>query len=93
VGPVWRGGNKNEAKLLKSCYETSLKLAMEHNCKSIAFPNISTGVYRFPKEKAAEIAICAVRDFLSTNNFPEEVYFVCFDKENYALYAQLLKQI
>jgi len=93
VGPVWRGGDKNEAELLKSCYETSLKLAKENHCKSIAFPNISTGIYRFPKEKAAQIAWETVTRFLSENTMPETVYFVCFDKENYALYAQLLKQI
>jgi O-acetyl-ADP-ribose deacetylase (regulator of RNase III) len=92
VGPVWRGGNKNEAALLKSCYETALKLSKEKACKSVAFPNISTGIYRFPKEKAAEIAIEAVENFLSANSLPEVVYFVCFDKENYILYERLLKQ-
>ena len=91
VGPVWRGGNNNEHELLKGCYETALKLAAEHNCKSIAFPNISTGIYRFPKKKAAEIAIETVRNFLSENSLPEEVYFICFDTENYAIYEHLLK--
>jgi len=91
VGPVWRGGNNNEPLLLQSCYETSLQLAKEYGCKSIAFPNISTGIYRFPKEKAAKIAIETVRDFLSKNDLPEEVYFVCFDGENYSLYEKMLK--
>ncbi len=90
VGPVWRGGNNGEPELLKSCYETSLRLAKEYGCKSIAFPNISTGIYRFPKEKAAQIAIRAVQDFLSGNDLPETVYFVCFDQENYAIYEKLL---
>ena len=91
VGPVWRGGNNHEPELLKSCYETSLKLAKDHDCQSIAFPNISTGIYRFPKEKAAQIAIETVRKFLSENDHPEKVYFVCFDAENYAIYEKLLK--
>ncbi len=91
VGPVWRGGKNGEPELLKSCYETALQLAAEHHCKSIAFPNISTGVYRFPKEEAAGIAIKAVRNFLSENELPEEVIFDCFDKENYAIYERLLK--
>ena len=92
VGPVWYGGNNNEHEMLKGCYETALKLAAEHNCKSIAFPNISTGIYHFPKEKAAEIAIDTVRNFLLENNLPEEVYFVCFDTENHTIYEHLLKQ-
>ncbi len=91
VGPVWHGGGNNEHELLKGCYETALKLAAEHNCKSIAFPNISTGIYHFPKEKAAEIAIDTVRNFLLENSLPEEVYFVCFDTENYAIYEKLLR--
>ncbi len=92
VGPVWHSGNNNEHELLRGCYKTALKLAAEHHCKSIAFPNISTGIYRFPKEKAAEIAIDTVRNFLSENSLPEEVTFVCFDAENYAIYEHLLKQ-
>ncbi len=90
VGPVWHGGNNNEDQLLSGCYTTALKLAVQHNCKSIAFPNISTGVYRFPKERAARIAVEAVRRFLKNNEFPHEVYFVCFDAENHRLYQQLL---
>ncbi len=90
VGPVWRGGRNGEPELLKSCYETSLRLAKEHNCKSIAFPNISTGIYRFPKEWAAQIAIQTVQDFLAKNSLPETVYFVCFDSENYTIYERLL---
>jgi O-acetyl-ADP-ribose deacetylase (regulator of RNase III) len=91
VGPVWHGGNNNEHELLRGCYETTLKLAKEYHCKSIAFPNISTGIYHFPKEKAAEIAINTVRKFLLENTLPEEVYFVCFDAENYAIYEKLLE--
>jgi O-acetyl-ADP-ribose deacetylase (regulator of RNase III) len=91
VGPVWYGGNRNEDELLKSCYITSLKLAKENGCKTIAFPNISTGVYRFPKRRAAYNAIEAVREFLQNNDLPEKVYFVCFDEENYALYKELFR--
>ena len=92
VGPVWHGGNNNEDVLLKSCYNTSLNLASENNCKSIAFPNVSTGVYRFPKERAATIAINAVNDFLKEHNLPQEVYFVCFDEENYNIYKKILNK-
>ena len=88
VGPVWHGGNNNEAFLLKNAYLNSLKLAVENGIESIAFPNISTGVYGFPKEKAAEIAIRAVSEFLSKNLLLKQVYFVCFDEENYELYQQ-----
>lgn len=90
VGPIWQGGFNHEEELLKDCYLNSLNLALENNCKSIAFPNISTGVYHFPKEKAAQIAISAVRDFIKYHQLPEEVLFVCFDDENYHLYKSLL---
>lgn len=90
VGPVWHGGLNNEPELLASCYRNSLSLTMENNCKSIAFPNISTGVYRFPKEKAAKIAVHEVRKFLSENDLIEKVVFVCFDEENLRLYDRIL---
>ncbi len=67
-----------------------MKLAVENNCKTIAFPNISTGVYGFPKNEAAEIAIYEVKEFLSTNESIEKVMFVCFDQENYEIYSRLL---
>jgi O-acetyl-ADP-ribose deacetylase (regulator of RNase III) len=90
VGPVWHGGNNNEPKLLENAYRNSLKLAAENGCKTVAFPNISTGVYGYPKEQAAKIAVDAVMQFLSGNDQPILVYFVCFDEENYYLYQQLL---
>ena len=90
VGPVWHGGNSNEVKLLESAYLNSLKLALENGLETIAFPNISTGIYGFPKEKAAHIAIDTVTRFLSENPQISKVYFVCFDQENYELYNQLL---
>ena len=83
VGPVWHGGNSGEREKLESCYRTSLQLAVENECKSIAFPNISTGIYRFPKSEAACIAVRTIRQFLQDNNGPEQVFFVCFDDENY----------
>ena len=89
VGPVWQGGDNNEDKLLASCYTESLKLAVEHNCKTVAFPNISTGVYGFPKDKAAHIAIQAVSNFLKASPLPQTVTFVCFDKENLELYQSI----
>ncbi|HKL08215.1 MAG TPA: O-acetyl-ADP-ribose deacetylase [Bacteroidales bacterium] len=91
VGPVWHGGQNNESELLANCYKNSLNLALENNIKTIAFPNISTGVYGFPKDKAAETAIKTVTGFLDNTNQIEKVYFVCFDNENYNLYQRLLK--
>jgi O-acetyl-ADP-ribose deacetylase len=86
VGPVWNGGNKNEPELLANCYRNSLRLAVENGVKSIAFPNISTGIYHFPKQEAAEIAIETVQRFMANDNSLEEVFFVCFDDENFNLY-------
>jgi len=90
VGPVWGGGKRNEEELLRACYWNSLTLAKEHEVKSIAFPNISTGVYHFPKSRAAEIAITTVKAFLAENEMPQKVFFVCFDEENYRIYRRLL---
>lgn len=89
VGPVWRLGQANEAEQLKSCYLKSLQLAEEYQLKTIAFPNISTGVYRFPKEAAAKIAIDTVRSWQSTSI--EKVIFVCFDDENYQIYLNYME--
>ncbi|HEX9512178.1 MAG TPA: O-acetyl-ADP-ribose deacetylase [Puia sp.] len=89
VGPVWTGGNKKEEQLLRDCYINTLQLALEYKLKTIAFPNISTGIYHFPKDKAAIIAIDAVRNFKDASFF-ETILFVCFDKENYDLYTKAL---
>lgn len=86
VGPVWHGGKQNEEELLASCYRNSLKLAAENNVRTIAFPCISTGVYRFPFDKAAGIAYKSVRAFLFEEPGIAKVYLVCFsaaDKEQY----------
>lgn len=93
VGPVWNDGKSNEEALLSSAYLNSLKLAAEHQAHSISFPNISTGIYKFPKEKAARIAVQTVSDFLATTDGLEQVIFVCFDDENARIYQELLKGI
>ncbi len=90
VGPVWNGGRQNERSLLSNCYKASLQLAVENNCKTIAFPNISTGVYRFPKPEAASIAVKTVYAFLRENSTIQKVTFVCFDDENFQLIQEKL---
>jgi O-acetyl-ADP-ribose deacetylase (regulator of RNase III) len=82
VGPFWNNGNNDESQKLSDCYTNSLQLAIDNNCKSIAFPNISTGIYKFPKDKAAKIAVDTVINFISRTNQIEKVIFVCFDEEN-----------
>ncbi len=89
VGPVWRGGQNNEDQLLASAYLNSLKIAEKYNLKTIAFPNISTGVYRFPKERAAKIALQTVINFLKNSRVVKEVIFVCYDDENYEIYKKM----
>ncbi|WP_020559523.1 O-acetyl-ADP-ribose deacetylase [Thiofilum flexile] len=91
VGPVWNNGSHHESELLSLAYLNSLKLALNHSIKSIAFPNISTGIYGFPKDKAAKIATQTVSDFLTTTDKIERVIFVCFDEENYEIYNKLLQ--
>jgi O-acetyl-ADP-ribose deacetylase len=90
VGPIWHGGNNNEVSLLQNAYLNSLKLAVKNGIETIAFPNISTGVYGFPKGKAAEIAIRTVTEFLQGNKQLKQVCFVCFDEENLQIYQRLL---
>lgn len=92
VGPVWSKSNTGADALLSNAYRNSLQLATENHVKTIAFPNISTGIYHFPKDKAAEIAIHTVNDFLSSNKNIEKVIFVCFDEENYDIYQKLLSE-
>jgi O-acetyl-ADP-ribose deacetylase len=95
VGPRWNQfTEKNEDKsiLLENCYKNSLKLAIENNLKTIAFPNISTGIYHFPKQLAAQIAIRTIKNFLQGNETIEKVIFVCFDEENFKIYQKELQQ-
>ncbi|HEX2900393.1 MAG TPA: O-acetyl-ADP-ribose deacetylase [Bacteroidia bacterium] len=92
VGPVWNGGGNGEEALLSNAYTNSLELAMRHGLKSVSFPNISTGIYKFPKPKAASIAVQAVKKFLDAYQGIEQVVFVCFDSENFQLYQTLLNE-
>jgi O-acetyl-ADP-ribose deacetylase len=91
VGPVWGGGKRGEDKLLASCYRRSLEVAVENGVKSIAFPCISTGVYGFPQERAAEVAVREVRKFLAENQSVEKVVFICFLERDFQIYSELLK--
>ncbi|SDC00538.1 O-acetyl-ADP-ribose deacetylase (regulator of RNase III), contains Macro domain [Cupriavidus sp. YR651] len=90
VGPVWRGGGEDEDALLANAYRNSIRLAAEHKLRTVAFPNISTGIYGFPRERAVDIAIGAVREAMAKAPSIEQVTFVCFDDENYRLYRQRL---
>ena len=90
VGPVWNDGLHDEPQLLVSCYKRSLEVALENGIKTIAFPNISTGVYHFPKPKAAMIALETVIDFLKKHPQMEKVIFCTFDDENYMIYQRLI---
>jgi len=89
VGPVWQDGSSKEDALLSSCYHDCLRLAVEHGLKTIAFPAISCGAYRFPPERAARIALKTVKGFLPYNPTIEKVIFVCFDREMRELYDRL----
>ncbi len=93
VGPVWYGGNNDEDRLLADCYKNSLVLAEKNNIKSIAFPAISTGVYRFPPERAAEIAVKTVSGYLTKSDNFTEIIFICFDDGTYQIYLDAIKEI
>lgn len=84
VGPVWNGGQKNEAQKLANCYKNALQLAVDHDCKTLAFPCISTGIYGYPIPEAARVAVETVSSFLSNSDHLDKVIFVCFDEANYA---------
>jgi O-acetyl-ADP-ribose deacetylase (regulator of RNase III) len=90
VGPVYSGGNHNEAVLLASCYRESLKLAVDNGLRSIAFPAISTGVYGYPRREAAQIAVAEVTAFLAESDQLNQVIFCVFDDETHAVYEALL---
>ncbi len=91
VGPVWHGGGHNEDELLASCYRRSLEVASQHGVRTIAFPAISTGAYRFPIERASKIAVQTVADYLSAHPEIEKVFFVCFDAHTAEVYRKLLE--
>jgi len=90
VGPIWTGGEQREAEQLASCYLNSLRIASNMKVKTIAFPNISTGAYGYPKDLAANVAISEVQKYLEENEDIEKVYFVIFDDENMEIYNRLL---
>ncbi|ADE36616.1 O-acetyl-ADP-ribose deacetylase [Methanohalophilus mahii] len=92
VGPVWHGGNNDEDKMLAKCYRNCLKLAAEKGIKTIAFPSISTGAYHFPIQRAAEIAINEVIDFLEEKPVFEKIVFVCFNDEAYSNFSRTLDE-
>jgi O-acetyl-ADP-ribose deacetylase len=93
VGPVWSGGQRGEAELLASAYRSCLELAVENGCRSIAFPSLSTGVYRYPIDQAARIALGVVRDFLNEKGAPELIRFVLFTEGAYGAFAAALEEI
>ena len=93
VGPIWRGGTEGEASLLTSCYRRSLEVAADYDLETIAFPAISTGVYRFPAEQAAAIAITTVSEFLSLSTSLQKVTFCCFGATSADLHREALKKL
>ena len=93
VGPVWSGGKRGEAELLSSCYQQSLTLARKHEIRSLAFPSISTGAYRYPIERAAEVAQVTVRDWLEAHELPERVVFCCFSESDRDVYVRVAARI
>ncbi|PIT09872.1 O-acetyl-ADP-ribose deacetylase [Snodgrassella alvi] len=93
VGPRWGGGKQNEAELLRYCYLNSLTLAYDNNVSTISFPNISTGVYKFPKEYAAEIALQTINESLSNDSTIKQVNIVCYDIDNYNIYNKMIQNL
>lgn len=88
VGPIWHGGTKNEPQLLANCYRNCFALAKTHQIEGIAFPSISTGVYRYPIEQAASIAVTETQHFLESNDFLQKVIFVCFSTQDFDCYQK-----
>ena len=93
VGPRWRGGQKGEAELLAAAYRRSLELAVEHNCRSLALPALSTGAYGYPMDQAARVALQTAIDFLRQHGKPERVRFVLFDAGAYGAFAAALEEL
>ncbi|MER8385991.1 O-acetyl-ADP-ribose deacetylase [Mesorhizobium sp. M1380] len=90
VGPIWQGGSKGESELLASCHRRSLEIATANDCRTVAFPAISTGVYRYPKDQATQIAVGTVSAFIGQNIVPETVIFCCFDEPTAELYQRVV---
>ncbi len=93
VGPVWHGGDHNENNLLASCYRNSLQLAVDHKLRSLAFPSISTGVYRFPIERASRIALRVILDFIETEEAAPRVVMACFSEQDLEVYRQAYQDL
>ena len=93
VGPVWRGGQRGEAEFLPAAYRRSLELAVEHNCRSLAMPALSTGAYGYPMDQAARVALQTAIDFLREHRKPERVRFVLFDGGAYGAFAAALEEL
>jgi O-acetyl-ADP-ribose deacetylase (regulator of RNase III) len=93
VGPVWHGGEKNENNLLASCYRNSLQLAVDNKLRSIAFPSISTGVYRFPIAQASRIALRVILDFIATEDASPRVVITCFSEQDLEIYRQAYQEL
>ncbi len=93
VGPVWHGGNNNEDNLLAQCYRNSLTLAVEHGIKTIAFPSISTGVYGFPMERAAQISATEIKQFLEQDQTIKKVTLVCFGHRAYTIHRDAVQAV
>lgn len=93
VGPVWQGGTHNEDNLLASCYRNCMQLATDHKCRSLAFPSISTGVYRFPIARACRIALRVLLDFVATEESAPRVVIVCFSDQDLAVYRQVYQEL
>ena len=92
VGPVWRGGNDGEPELLRSCYRKCMQIAADKEFDTLAFPCISTGIYRYPKALAAEVAVKICSEQLQKNGRPQRVIFCCYDQENYGIYERILSE-
>ena len=93
VGPVWHGGQHREDELLARCYQSCLRLAEQHAIKTIAFPSISTGIYGFPMERAARIAVTEIKTFLERNTSLEKTILVCFDERAYRCHVAAVKEL
>lgn len=93
AGPIWFGGNKGEEETLANCYRNSLKLAVENDITTISFPSISTGIYKFPVEKASEIAVKTINDFLQNDKTIEYVQIVCYDDKTYRAYKEAYDKV
>lgn len=93
VGPVWHGGKRNEESLLASCYQNSLQLAAQHHLRSVAFPSISTGVYRFPIERASQIALRVILNFIETEQHAPRVVITCFSDQDFNVYRNMYQSL